>query len=222
MLKQNNMHDKDMVAQLREDYTKASLDEKDVAPNPFQQFAHWFDEALKSSLPEPNAFTLATVDEQGLPDARVVLLKGYDSAGFVFYTNYNSKKGQDLNNRPYANMTFLWLELQRQVRIRGRVEQVTYAESEEYFRSRPRASQMGALASNQSELVNSRAELEEAFRAVELQFEHESVIPMPQHWGGYRIIPDEIEFWQGRSSRMHDRVRYRLHGSQWLIERLWP
>lgn len=210
------------VANLRKDYQLQGLRETDVDVSPFRQFQVWFDQALASQLPEPNAMTVATATQSGKPSARIVLLKGFDERGFVFYTNYQSHKGQELADNPQAALVFWWAELERQVRIEGRVEKVSEQESDEYFHSRPFNSRLGAWASEQSQVIESRAVLEQ--RAQELKTKYEnSDVPRPSHWGGLRVIPTSIEFWQGRSSRLHDRLLYRLlDNGSWLIERLSP
>lgn len=208
------------IADLRKDYTQRGLHETDVDDDPFVQFGRWFDEALAAQLPEPNAMTLATATPDGKPSARIVLLKGYDARGFVFYTNYESRKGQQLINNPYAALIFYWTELERQVRIEGRVAQVTAHESDEYFFSRPRGSRLGAWTSPQSQVIAGRETLDERLRQYEAQFADD--VPRPQHWGGFRVEPDVIEFWQGRPSRLHDRLRYRRNRERWVIERLAP
>ncbi len=214
------------IADLRTDYRRETLDERDVAPDPFRQFGHWLDEAIRGQLPEPTAMTLATVGEEGRPSARIVLLKGFDSAGFVFFTNYASRKGADLALHPRAALLFHWVELERQVRIEGAVEKVAAAESDAYFASRPRASRLGAWASPQSEAIADRTVLQQRFTDVERRFaEAGENIPRPPHWGGYRLIPELLEFWQGRPSRLHDRVRYRRVSPQagsWTVDRLAP
>ncbi len=210
------------LAELRADYTRSELSKDSVDPDPFKQFQHWLHEALEAELPEPNAMTLATVRADGSPAARVVLLKGMDANGFVFFTNYLSDKGRELAHNPRAALVFLWLELERQVRVAGRVDKVSRAESEAYFRTRPRASQLGALASQQSRVVASRPILEQRFAALGERYA-DCAVPLPEHWGGYRLVPTLLEFWQGRPSRLHDRLRYSLEADgRWLLERLEP
>ncbi len=210
------------VATLRKDYTKAGLREIDLATDPFKQFKIWFDQALNAQLPEPNAMTLATSTVEGKPSARMVLLKDFSDRGFVFYTNYLSHKGQELTTNPQAALVFWWANLERQVRIEGKVELVSSQESDEYFHSRPINSQLGAWVSNQSQVVDSREVLEQRQADLIVQYEQKT-IPRPDHWGGFRVVPTEVEFWQGRPSRLHDRLLYRLQAnSSWLIERLAP
>ncbi len=210
------------VANLRQDYTKAGLREIDLATDPFKQFKTWFDQAINAQLPEPNAMTLATSTIEGKPSARMVLLKDFSDRGFVFYTNYLSHKGQELATNPQAALVFWWAQLERQVRIEGKVCQVSPQESDEYFHSRPINSQLGAWVSNQSQIVNSREVLEQRQEELIVQYEQQ-IIPRPPHWGGFQVVPTEIEFWQGRPSRLHDRLLYRLQeDNSWLIERLSP
>jgi pyridoxamine 5'-phosphate oxidase len=190
--------------------------------DPFRQFATWFDEARAASPVEPNAMALATVGADGRPSLRMVLLKGADERGFVFYTNYESRKGRELADTPWAALTFFWPEMERQIRIEGRVEPVSAEESDAYFHSRPIGSQLSASASHQSEVIAGREELEQRVAALSAQY-HDQEIPRPENWGGFRVIPDAIEFWQGRANRLHDRLRYRLLASGgWQIERLSP
>jgi pyridoxamine 5'-phosphate oxidase len=209
------------ISDLRQDYRQAALLETEANPNPIAQFQSWFDAAVAAQLPEPNAMTIATATPDGMPSARVVLLKDVDDRGFVFFTNYNSHKGQELTANPQAAIVFLWTELERQVRIQGRVERIAPAESDEYFYSRPPGSRLGAWASDQSEVVASREVLDQQLADLEAKYANQE-IPRPEHWGGFRVIPTMIEFWQGRSSRLHDRLRYRLVGEAWVIDRLSP
>ncbi|WP_315788125.1 pyridoxamine 5'-phosphate oxidase [Fischerella sp. JS2] len=210
------------VADLRKDYTLQDLNETDVAANPFIEFQKWFDEALAAQLLEPNAMTVATATTDGKPSARMVLLKDFDERGFVFFTNYNSHKGQELAENPQAALVFWWAELERQVRICGHVEKVSENDSDSYFQSRPFNSRLGAWASNQSEVIESRIILEQRLQELKAKYEDQDV-PRPPHWGGLRVIPTEIEFWQGRSNRLHDRILYtRLDDGDWKIQRLSP
>ena len=210
------------MADLRREYTRAGLREADVAPDPIEQFRKWFEEALAAGLHEPNAMTLATATSAGRPAARVVLLKGFDERGFVFYTNYEGRKGRELEENPYCALVFYWGELERQVRIEGRAGRVSGEESDAYYRSRPLGSRLGAWVSEQSRPVGDRATLEERLRELEDEYEGREV-PRPPFWGGYRVVPEEIEFWQGRENRLHDRLLYRCESNQsWSIERLQP
>ncbi|XWN37640.1 MAG: pyridoxamine 5'-phosphate oxidase [Balneola sp.] len=209
------------IRKLREDYSMSTLDEKDVNKDPFHQFKNWLDESLKAMLPEPNAMTLSTVDSDNKPHSRVVLLKGIEKNGFIFYTNYKSDKGRDINSNPNVSLCFLWKELERQVRIEGVAKKISTESSEEYFVSRPVKSQIGALASEQSSVIENRAILEEKFEALTKIYSTGDV-PMPDHWGGYVVEPTSIEFWQGRRSRLHDRVKYEKDADSWVIKRLAP
>lgn len=220
LLKQERL-EKMSIALLRKDYSLASLSELDVARDPIVQFAKWFDEALQAQLPEPNAMSVATVGANGRPSSRILLIKEFDSRGFTWFTNYDSRKGEELRGNPYAALLFHWIELERQVRIEGRVERVSAAESDAYFQVRPISSRLGAIASRQSQPIANRELLDAKFAEAEEQYgEHP---PRPEHWGGYRLVPDRMEFWQGRSSRMHDRIRYVLQpDGLWKCERLQP
>lgn len=208
------------IAALRKDYAKERLDEKNVARDPFEQFARWFDEVRSCDLPEPNAMILATADTTGRPSARTVLLKQFDARGFVFFTNYASRKGRELADNPQASLLFLWLELERQVRLEGSIEKASAQESDDYYLSRPVDSRLGAWASPQSQVMPNRAAIEQRF--AEAARQHGDDPPRPPDWGGYRLIPDRFEFWQGRASRLHDRVQYRKDQVGWVIERLAP
>ncbi|MCS6813813.1 MAG: pyridoxamine 5'-phosphate oxidase [Cyanobacteria bacterium] len=210
------------IADLRRDYTLAGLDESQVHVDPIQQFRQWFDQAVAANLPEPNAMTLATATPDGIPNARIVLLKDLDERGFVFYTNYHSQKGQELAANPRAVLVFLWTELERQVRVGGAVEQVSAEESDAYFQSRPLGSRLGAWASAQSQVIANRAQLEQQLITVTNTYA-DGHVPRPPHWGGYRVMPTTIEFWQGRPNRLHDRLLYsRQADGTWTISRLSP
>jgi pyridoxamine 5'-phosphate oxidase len=208
------------LADLRKNYTLGSLDAADVDPDPIRQFNIWMKQALDAKLPEPNAMTVATVDADGRPAARILLIKGVDERGFVFYTNYESRKGHELAANPHASLLFFWIELERQIRIDGKVEKVSDAESDAYFHSRPLGSRIGAWVSEQSTVIGSRAELEA--REQEVIAKYGENPPRPPHWGGYRLVPDAVEFWQGRPSRLHDRIRYTRDSAGWRIERVAP
>ena len=214
------------IADLRTDYRLQTLDETGVAPDAFRQFERWLDEALKADLPEPTAMSLATVGADGRPAARIVLLKGFDQNGFMFFTNYASRKGQELDAAGQAALLFHWAELERQVRIEGSVGKIAPHESDAYFASRPAASRLGAWASPQSESIADRAALEARLQAITEKFRNAGdAIARPSHWGGYRLVPDMLEFWQGRRSRLHDRIRYRRSAGDpgaWTIDRLAP
>ncbi|OWT75830.1 MULTISPECIES: pyridoxamine 5'-phosphate oxidase [unclassified Achromobacter] len=207
------------LADLRQIYDKNELLESQAAASPFDQFSSWFDEALAAEVPEPNAMTLATVDATGQPSARIVLVKGADERGFVFYTNYESRKGHDLADNQRASLLFFWQPLERQIRIEGHVEKVTAEESDAYYNSRPLGSRIGAWASHQSQPVT-----REALEATTRDFEQRygETPPRPPHWGGYRVVPARFEFWQGRPSRLHDRLVYELNAKQWLLSRISP
>lgn len=209
------------LADLRKNYSLGSLDIADADPNPFRQFDVWFKQAIDAQLPEPNTMTLATVDPRGRPSARIVLIKAVDERGFVFFTNYESRKGLELAQNPHASLLFYWIELERQVRVEGTVVKTSDAESDTYFASRPVGSRIGAWASEQSKVIESRAALEAREREFIAQYGDNP--PRPPHWGGYRLIPDAIEFWQGRPSRLHDRLLYKRSGNaDWTIARLSP
>ncbi|HPV76366.1 MAG: pyridoxamine 5'-phosphate oxidase [Gemmatimonadetes bacterium] len=209
------------LADLRREYTLASLDLTEVDPDPIVQFMRWFDEARRAEILEPNAMTLATVDADGRPSARVVLLKEVTPLGFVFFTDYRSRKGRDVEANPRAGLCFFWKEIERQVRIGGTVERLAVEESAAYFGSRPLGSRIGAWASVQSAVIPGRDWLEAEVERVRASYP-DGDVPLPPHWGGYRVIPDELEFWQGRESRLHDRVRYLPNGSAWRVDRLSP
>ena len=210
------------MADMRKDYGIAGLLEKDLAKNPFRQFEKWFEEAEAAKLTEPNAMTLATAGRDGRASARTVLLKGVDGRGFVFYTNYESRKGRELDANARATLLFPWVAMERQVTVEGPVARVTREESAAYFHSRPRASQLAAWASPQSTVVAGRAVLEESYRVIEKKYEGREV-PLPPNWGGFRLAPETVEFWQGRRSRLHDRLRYRREtNGDWVVERLAP
>ena len=208
-------------ADLRKDYTLAGLAEKDLARDPFRQFEKWFAEAQAAKVPEPNAMVLASCTPDGRPSTRTVLLKALDGRGFVFYTNYESRKGRELAGNARASLLFPWIAMERQVMVEGTASRVTREESDAYFHSRPRLSQLAAWASNQSSVIGDRALLESAMKALEKQYAGTDV-PLPPNWGGYRLAPESVEFWQGRRSRLHDRLRYRRDKDGWAIERLAP
>lgn len=209
-------------ASIRQEYKKHELTEDLVSQSPIDQFHVWFKEAQNAGVTEPNAFTLATVGESGIPSARVVLLKGIDQDCFEFYTNYGSLKGRELQDSPMASMCFAWLELERQVRITGYISKLSREKAEIYFQSRPRQSQIGAWASPQSQTIPSRDYIENRFEEYQQKFEGMNTIPLPDFWGGYRIAPTEIEFWQGRRNRLHDRILYTAAEDTWIITRLAP
>jgi pyridoxamine 5'-phosphate oxidase len=214
----SNIHE---IEDLRKKYSLIELNEKTVSKDPFEQFDIWFKDALNSRLPEPNAMIISTVNRTGIPSVRTVLLKSYDNRGFVFFTNYESKKGRDLGENPNTAILFLWKEIGRQVRISGSVVKTMQNESELYFRSRPIESRLGAWASKQSSVLPSRENLIENYEKYRKQFEGKEIL-LPPHWGGYRVIPEEFEFWQGRENRLHDRICYIIKGKDWHISRLSP
>ncbi len=209
------------IADIRKDYKLESLLEKDVKSNPFQQFSIWWEEAMKSEIDEVNSMTLATVGSSGKPSARIVLLKGYTSEGFVFFTNYLSRKGKEMDENPHVALVFFWKELERQIRVEGTVEKICEEDSDTYFNSRPEESKIGAWASPQSTPIADRYIIEDNVQKYTEKFSTEK-ISRPPHWGGYIVRPIKIEFWQGRSSRLHDRIQYTLLGNEWNIERLAP
>lgn len=210
------------IATVRKDYASQSLDEQHIDKNHIKQFEKWFDEAVKAEVPEPNAMTLATATANGKPSTRIVLLRGFDEKGFVFYTNYSSKKGMELIKNPYASLNFFWHEIERQVRIEGKIEKVSPKQSDEYFASRPKGSQLGAWASTQSRVIKNREELEAKMLELEIKYKTKTV-PRPPYWGGFCLSPTLIEFWQGRPNRLHDRIQYELQqNGKWIIQRLAP
>lgn len=215
----------DRIAAMRQSYLAGGLAEADLAADPLTQFDRWFTDAAAAGLREPNAMVLATASADGAPSARLVLLKGCDQDGFVFFTNYDSRKGTELRANPRAALLFPWHDLERQVRLEGGVERISAAESEAYFTERPRGSRLGAWASPQSAVLPSRAELSTRLAAVERRFgsqDGDPPVPLPQFWGGYRLLPQVVEFWQGRTDRLHDRLQYRRADGAWLVERLAP
>jgi pyridoxamine 5'-phosphate oxidase len=211
---------KDLVAKLRREYRRGGLDEKKALQDPFEQFTVWFNEAVKLNLLDANAFALATATPDGKPSIRYLLLKDYNNNGFVFYSNYESRKGLEINSNPFASMLFFWGELNRQIRIEGKIEKVTKKESEDYFKTRPLKSRLGAWASHQSQVIKDRNVIIKSFLKYLAKFQ--TTVPLPPYWGGYRLIPDCFEFWQGKPNRLHDRLRYRLDNGNWIIERLAP
>lgn len=214
------MNENNDLKNMRLNYERNQLTESNVDKNPFTQFKNWFDEVLKSDIIEPNAMTIATATKSGIPSVRVVLLKEFDQTGFTFFTNYNSRKGRELEENPFAALLFWWGIFERQVRIEGKVEKISKEESEAYFNIRPLKSRFGALASNQSEVIESRALLEERFHDLEKKWGENP--PKPENWGGYKLIPNRFEFWQGRRDRLHDRICYEKVNDVWRIFRLSP
>ncbi len=210
------------IAALRQNYALHALSEADVSPDPIAQFAQWFDEAFDSQVLEPNAFSLATATLNGRPSVRTVLLKGFDDQGFMFFTNYESRKGVELDANPQGAILFTWLDLQRQIRIEGDIVKISAEESLDYFQSRPRESQIGAWASPQSRPIEAREVLEKKQSALAVEYVGVEKLPLPPFWGGYRLVPTWFEFWQGRESRLHDRVVYEQSGESWKIGRLAP
>lgn len=212
----------DVLANMRQEYKAKSLTEKESSGDPFKQFGKWFNEAVEAQLQEPNAMTLATVGPNNRPSARIVLLKGFDEMGFCFYTNYLSRKGKEISKNPFASIVFYWGDLERQVRIEGKIEKLSKERSEAYFHTRPVGSQLGAVVSPQSQLLPDRMVLEKRLELAASEYEGK-VIPKPAHWGGYRVVPFSVEFWQGRPNRLHDRLEYVLmEKGKWKIQRLAP
>lgn len=212
---------KSKVETLRREYTLQGLSKAGMEQDPFRQFTRWFSQAAEAGLIDVNAMTLATADQDGAPSARIVLLKGYDDRGFYFYTNYESRKGQELKVNPHVALCLYWPQLERQVRIEGRVEKTSREQSEKYFHKRPRESQIGAWASSQSRKIQDRQTLLKRFSELKEQFDSQTV-PLPDFWGGYCVIPRRIEFWQGRPGRLHDRLQYEKEGDSWVLKRLAP
>lgn len=213
---------KSRASSIRREYERAVFDEDTAKGDPFEQFRSWFDEAAATPAIEPNAMVVATVDPDGQPSQRTVLLKSWDDGGFVFYTNYDSRKGRDLTSNPRVSLLFYWAELERQVRVEGIAEHTSAEESDAYWQQRPRGSQLGALASPQSQVVENRARLATRFAAVERNHPGDAPVCRPEHWGGFRVVPSVFEFWQGRPNRLHDRLRYRRDSGAWVTERLAP
>lgn len=213
--------DSEQIMQLRREYAKHDLDEKNIAKDPIVQFEKWFKSAVDERLTDANAMTLSTVGENGRPSSRIVLLKDFNTDGFVFFTNYESLKGKEIAVNPFVSLNFYWSAFERQVRIDGKAERISQKDSEEYFHSRPFDSQIGALASHQSEEIPDREYLERIFNELKEKYRN-SVVPKPESWGGYRVLPDRFEFWQGRTSRLHDRIVYIREGAKWKIKRIAP
>ncbi len=210
------------IADIRKDYSKSSLDTASISNDPITQFTLWFDEALSSQVPETNAFTLATVTEDGRPSARILLLKGVENGKFIFYTNYQSAKGKELEKNPACALTFFWAELERQVRVEGVAAKTDLGSSEKYFQSRPRESQIGAWASPQSAIISGREILDERVKEIQKKFDGVEKLPKPNQWGGFEVEPSEIEFWQGRPNRLHDRIVFYKVDEKWQVHRLAP
>lgn len=210
------------IASIREDYSKYSLTEADVVADPITQFQLWFEQAVQAQVAEPNAMALSTISSEGFPSSRIVLLKDIKPTGFSFFTNYRSSKGVSILNNNRVSLLFFWIELQRQVRIEGLVEKLSESESDEYFASRPKGSRIGAIASPQSSVIVSRASLEERVATLSKKYEGQEDVPRPSCWGGYQVKPVRLEFWQGRSSRLHDRLVYSLEDNKWIINRIAP
>lgn len=207
---------------VRKEYVTQGLNESDLDPNPFTQFQRWYEEAVAANVIEPNAMTLATATRDGLPSARTILLKGFDERGFIFYTNYESQKGKELDENPNAAVVFYWATFERQIRVAGAIHKISPEESEAYFKSRPMGARLGAWVSLQSQVIPNRDVLEERLTELMNEFADTETIPMPPYWGGYCLVPSTIEFWQGRVNRLHDRFRYSLQEAKWKIERLSP
>jgi pyridoxamine 5'-phosphate oxidase len=214
------MQENNELKNLRLNYERDQLIESNISINPFIQFKFWFDLVLTANISEPNAMTIATATKNGIPSARMVLLKGFDETGFTFFTNYESRKGKELLENPFASLLFWWREFERQVRIEGKIEKISRKESEEYFNLRPLKSRYGALSSRQSEVVENRVVLEKRFAELEIQFGEKP--PTPENWGGYKLVPNQFEFWQGRRDRLHDRICYEMVNNDWKIYRLQP
>lgn len=209
------------IASIRRDYQLATLDESSTSAHPMSQFEHWWEEAIASNIDEVNAFVLSTIDANRAPASRVVLLKGFTPEGFIFFTNYESSKGIEMATHPIVAINFFWKELERQVRITGSVQKIASSESEAYFHSRPLSSQIGAISSPQSQVIPDRAFLEKLVASNTEKYAS-GIVPLPPHWGGYIVHPTQMEFWQGRSSRLHDRIRYTVSNNEWIKERLAP
>lgn len=216
------MIDNEYIKNLRKEYSLNELSKKSVNENPVEQFRIWFNEAVESKIPEPNAMAISTVSHDLIPSSRIVLLKSFNEVGFVFFTNYESEKGKEIDFNNNVSLLFFWAELERQIRITGIAEKISFEESEEYFITRPLKSRIGAWSSHQSSVIENRNEVVKEFMKYSAQFALRGKIPLPEYWGGYRVYPTKFEFWQGRESRLHDRIRYRKEDNKWLIERLSP